>query len=217
MAKKDKAGSLQCNRTEKPKSPRTKKRFIDYAGVKYTSKSKGRNPTPGHLSPQARSDVAKDVLHRDMSIRAASIKYGIDRKIVRLWVGRAEDGEDMCDRPHPGRPAKLVSKKAIAEARKLCCKKSKVRVRSTGALRKQMAKRGHVMSRTSIRRLAKAAKISRRRRQTQPCLTPQQKKARVAFAKKWRSKSADWWSGVLWTDETPCFFQPQKHEMLIEY
>jgi transposase len=60
----------------------------------------------------------------------------------------------------------------------------------------------NVSARTVRRRLSEEFKLVARRPAKKPMMTEKQRRARIKFCKEYRTKSADWWDRVMFTDES---------------
>lgn len=159
--------------------------------------------------------LSKSVMGKinDIQIRAQAVilaKEGysysvISKKLTRSkqwvtkWVGRSKDSDCLVDKERSGRP------KILSNAAKRLISASKYR-RGQGLRRiaNQLEARNESGARETIRRyMVNDLKWKNWRRKKLPLLTAAHKKRRITFAREHQHWTAEDWSNILFTDESP--------------
>ena len=128
---------------------------------------------------------------------------------VTEWVGRNKNDELIVDKLRSGRSTILsnVAKKLIRNAKYK-------RGHGVRRLQTQLKVRGATGSRESIRRyMLNKLKKKNFRHKKQPLLTKAHKKRRLVFAREHSNFTAEQWSNVMFTDESPfkVFYIPNSY------
>jgi transposase len=103
------------------------------------------------------------------------------------------------DRPRSGRPAKLTDRNKRAIAKMV---KKKETSSATAISRALKTSHSITVSPDTVKRALRSLGYACRIKKKKPKLTEKHKKARLAFAKKHESCTADDWMKVIWSDES---------------
>lgn len=143
---------------------------------------------------QIRSRIIKDC-ERGVSQRKIAQKYEVSKSAVQKLYTKFLNTGTVADRSGRGRP-RSTTRRGDASITRMAKKDPSISVRNI-----QESLQLSISDRTVRRRLREADLHSHFARK-RPLINKRNKKKRLDFAKKYASKSLEFWKRVLWTDES---------------
>ena len=178
---------------------RTQRSPVSVIVPKSTPVTGGKFKGEGKTTAAGR-DLIVQALAKGLSVSEVARTLGLSRKTVRHWKKcYATTGEVTPKRAGgPRRTARtpMAARSMRAELKKGCP--------TWNVLRARMAAKGHNMSKTTVRQLAKEQGGHSVSVNIKPPLSPETKAKRLTYAKKQVKRPAEGWRRVVFLDEAAC-------------
>ena len=160
---------------------------------------------PSRVPDERRLRIVADCKAGKSSIEAIARRFRVQPKTVRRIWARYEENGNVDDLDRPGRPRRTTPKQDTELVHIVRRHPDEPSHRTSARLRERT---GVNLAASTVRRRLVAEGLSARPFTSKPALSDKQKTARVAFAKRNRTRA---WLNVLFSDETKFLLGSRKH------
>jgi transposase len=151
------------------------------------------------MTRQERRVQVLTLKNQGVSNQDIAVTTGLSVRGIQKIFKTVKQTNSFKDRPRKGRPQKLTDRNKRAITRMLKKKEATTATALSKALKRSQEIQ---VSRFTVARALKSLGYACRIKKKKPKLTEKHKKARLAFAKKYESWTADDWKNVIWSDES---------------
>jgi transposase len=139
-------------------------------------------------------------LHKNgMSLSKIALTVGVCRSTVVKLLNRYRETGNLTPGKHPGRPRVLSGR----DERELVRIMRKAPTTRPSTLKTSLLRTGHPkISTDTVRRTLHRAGLVAAKMRRKPRLKPEQRKARLEWAKKYAQMPAEFWDSVIFSDES---------------